>query len=373
VGVLPGGAADVNTTQGIYLVSAYGTGDQSIADLVGNDEATVKARYKSAYVNNSSSVWGNPSGVLAQVFGVLGAIPGMGLVEAIIAAIINAIVAVLGPIPIIGGMVETLANFLGVTHNTANTAQATGEGAQASADTANVGVAILNAKLAGTGLIFTDTFNRASASNLGTDYDRSMGSGSGTFGTDGAGNAVWSAGGATTQSCLDRVTTPMTTKYQSIAVVMTNPPQSTSTFGTFPSDQQMALRMNAAKDTYVVAKMVGGGACEIGYVNSGTYTALGAQVFPGMNNGDLWEFRAGVATSGITEDYQFDLVQNGLTVCSRIDTSHLSLNGAAPSTWVGTYDYGGLIAEAGTNVSFFTTFQMPSPTLQALTVADRTP
>lgn len=232
--------------------------------------------------------------------------------------------------------------------------------AQYAADTANSGVAILNAKVSAppSGLTFTDTFNRAVTTNLGTDYDRVMGSGPGTWGTDGLGNAVWMVSGFGSQLCLDRVIYPMTTKYQSISTVMTAPPA-----GAFTGNSQtkLCLRMNTAKTTYVVAT-IDCGFVEIGYVLAGAYTRLGSTVPLTQSSGDLYEFRAGT----VTNDYEFVLLQNGLTVCNRFDTGHASQVG------VGTYDYGGVIAVAG--VTFFFIFlQMPAPTLQVLTVADRTP
>jgi hypothetical protein len=363
---LPGGAENVDTTNGLFLISAHGHGDLSASDLVGNDQATMEAVYKDKFVLGGTSVWSNPSGPLGLLFSTLGAIPGVGFATAILSSLVDAIVSILGPIPIIGGIVTTLANFLGLTHTTANSATDIGTNAQYSADTANAGVALLNAQLAGTGTIFTDTFNRAAASNLGASYDRSMGSGPGTWGPDGSGNVVWAEAGSALQSCLDRVTAAMTTKYQSIATVLTAKPR----LGNSGADSRirLALRMNAAKNTFVQATL-GPGTVELGYVNSGTYTRLGAAVTVPMANGDLWEFRAGTAA----DDYEFVLLQNNLTVCNRLDSSHLSLAGSSPATWVGTYDYGAIIANAGAVVSFFLTFQINAPTIQVLTVADRTP
>jgi hypothetical protein len=98
-------------------------------------------------------------------------------------------------------------------------------------------------------------------------------------------------------------------------------------------------------------------------VISGTYTRLGATVTVPMTNGDMWEFRAGTAA----DPYELVLLQNNLTVCDRIDSGHNSLHG------VGTYDYGATLANAGTTVFFFIVNQAAAPTMQVLTIVDRTP
>jgi len=260
-----------------------------------------------------------------------------------------------------------LGGLFGTMHTNTGTAQATGDDAQYSADTANSGVALLNAKGAGTGTVFTDTFNEAANTNLGANYDRAMGSGSGTWGPDGTGNVVWTAANGTSQTCLDRVTTAMTTKYQSAAIVLTRPPSA----GHVNAQIALGLRMNAAKTTYAVG-VINPGSVEVGYVNSGIYTRLGAPVSVAQHSGDLWEFRAGT----VTDVYELLLLQNNLTVCDRLDGSHLSQAGSASTTWVGTYDYGALIATAGFNFTFLFIFfpvQIPAPTGQVLTFADRTP
>jgi hypothetical protein len=257
--------------------------------------------------------------------------------------------------------------------DTADTATGIGTNAQYSADVANAGVALLNAQLAGAGTVFTDTFNRGAASNLGSDYDRTMGSGSGAWGPDGTGDVVWTIGGSTNQVCLDRISAaPATTKTQAISTVLTSPPGA----GQFGDNARtkLGLRMDAAKTTYVVG-IVDAGLVEIGYVNSGTYTRIGATQSVTQANGDLWEFRAGAKdpTTGVYDDYRFELLQNNLTVCARVDGGHSSQAGSASSGWVGTYDYGAIIANAGTVQFGFFTFQLAAPTIQVLTFVDRTP
>lgn len=116
---VPNGAAGIDSANGTYLVSAYGHSDLSAADLVGNDQATVRANYASKFVMNGTSVFSDPTGPLAQLFG---AIPGGAFGLAIIQYLVGLVITIVGPIPIIGTAFEDLANFLGLTHTTATTA-----------------------------------------------------------------------------------------------------------------------------------------------------------------------------------------------------------------------------------------------------------
>lgn len=74
---VPNGAAGINTTDGLFLVSANGHGDLSAADLVGQDENTVRAVLGQKYVTNGTSVLSSPTSPLSQVFGGFAGLPGM--------------------------------------------------------------------------------------------------------------------------------------------------------------------------------------------------------------------------------------------------------------------------------------------------------
>jgi hypothetical protein len=90
------------------------------ADLVGNDKATVQAGYGNKYVLGGNSVWSNPTGPLAQLFGAIpGGAFGLGIIQAILGLIGN----IVGPIPIVGTIYDDFAAFLGFTHTTAVAAQ----------------------------------------------------------------------------------------------------------------------------------------------------------------------------------------------------------------------------------------------------------
>jgi hypothetical protein len=299
-----------------------------------------------------------------QFFGI-----GQALLNGVAAFVLYALagINVLGvnPFGFLRIWADDLAQRADDAYNGAVTAQATGENAQYSADTANAGVARLDAQLHSSGTSIVDTFNRAAASNLGGSYDRSMGSGSGAWGTDGTGAVHWTGGGSTSQVCIDRHTTPLLTvtaapsEYQVAGTVLTSPPAA-GQFGD-NAEIRLTLRMNTAKTTYVVAT-INNGFVEIGYVISGTYTRIGATQSVSMANGDGWEFRAGTAS----DVYEFELLRNGVTVCTRFDSGAVSQKGAG-------YEYGGLIARAGTYVFFFATFQLEAPDVQILTLFDRIP
>lgn len=356
---LPNGAAGVNTTDGLFLVSANGHGDLSAADLVGNDQATMQAVYKNRYVLGGDSVWSDPSGPLGLIYSTLGALPGVGFALAIIGALVNAIVAILGPIPVVGTIVETLASFLGLTHTTANDAVEIGTNAQASADNANVGVARLEGRVSSSdvpgGVFIDDTFDR-SGSDLGTDYDQIyLDAGIGTVGTS-SNNAHWSTNGSDPRVCIARHLTPLFTEYQGAQIVQ-DTVVATTTNG---ASLEILLRCNATEDTYVVAH-IGVSSVEIGFKLSGTYTRLGAAVGLFNNAGDRWTFKAGTDT----DDREFVLYQNTTEVCRRTDTGATSQFGTG-------YEFAGFVMAAGNN--FFPPFffaQTAPPDLQSFTAYDR--
>lgn len=350
---IPNGADGINTSDGILMVSAYGNSDLSAAELVGNDQDTVTALYKNRYIAGGNSVWSDPGGPLGQVFSVLGAVPGIGFAEAILYSLIGAIVALIGPIPIIGTIVQNLANFLGLTHTTANSAQG-------SANTANSEIVTLKARLdAGTsGALITDTFDRASASTLGASWTQTYESGSGTLGTDGSGAAHWAAAGGGSRFCTAVYNaTTLGTDIQKAQIVL-----NTEMLNYFVKPEVwLCLRMDSTGDNYVTG-MIYEGACEIGYVLSGSYTRIGSAASIDSTPGDLWEFDAGTATS----NYEFVLVQNGFTVCTQIDSGPSSLLGAS-------YRHAGLVVRAGAQVVGFASQQRGHPDIAVFTATDYTP
>lgn len=270
--------------------------------------------------------------------------------------LVDALVSLLGRIPIVGPIITQLASMFGFMHEDTTVAQNTG-------NNANTAIAELKAQIdAGTGgALITDTFDRAqdtSAGGLGANWSQTYDSGSGTLGTSGTGTAHWTNVGTNSRTCRCRYTAmALNTDLQKAQVVL-----ATELLNIFVDPQiSLLLRMNAAEDAYLEAR-VDQGHAEIGYVVAGVYTRLGAQVTVTSAAGDLWEFRAGTAA----DDYQFLLLQNGLTVVDRIDSGHASQKGAA-------YRYFGAIAKAGAQVVGFISSQKGPPDMQVVTATDYTP
>lgn len=357
---VPNGADGIDTANGLLLVSAYGGGDLSPADLVGNDQDTVMALYKGRYLDNGNSVWTDPSGPLGLVFSTLGAIPGIGFAEAILFQLVGAIVALIGPIPIIGPIVQSLANFLGLTHTTANTATDNANNAQNSADNANTGVAQLNAQLAVIvappgGVVLTDNFDRTGDS-LGTNYfQKYFGPGAGTLETDGN-NALWDITGSGSAICRAHHITPLTTNNQMCSIVQTAPKNASNT----DPNLQLILRANASM-TECVTALVWFDAVEIGYVIADSYQRLGVVEALDSANGDRWEFRAGTEAN----NRQFLLYRNDGLVCDRTDVANLSIMGSFNL-------FAGFGMQAGqTFVPFLGFIQSSPPEIQGWAAADR--
>lgn len=274
------------------------------------------------------------------------------LIQQIIDKIVNAVTGGLSAGNPISGVFDAIAGLLGI-----------GKNAQSSADTANTQIALLNAAAAAGGvpggISITDDFNRPSAIGLGADYDQAyLGSGSGTQGTDGAGNAHWTASGFFQRQSMNRYqTTALATDTQMASFVLPWPCSRNFNTNTVMY-VELRLRMNAAQDTYVTAGIFPG-YVEIGYWVAGVYTRLGAQETVAMANGDLWEFRAGVGANA----RQFRLLRNGLTVCDRIESGTTSVIDPANR-------YVGFAASAG--VDFFFIFaQIPAPDIAVFSAADR--
>jgi hypothetical protein len=107
---LPNGPDGVNTDY-LFLTSANGHGNQSVADLVGNDQATVTDAYKQKYVANGSSVFSNATGPFGKIFGALtGGIPGLilsllGEIGSAVADLGNLVTDAWAQIQNIGGLI----------------------------------------------------------------------------------------------------------------------------------------------------------------------------------------------------------------------------------------------------------------------------
>lgn len=107
---IPNGAAGVDTAGGIFLTSANGHGDLSIADLTGQSQDIVTSALKDKFITNGTSVWSNPTGPLAGVFGGFAGIP--GLLAALFGKLLGIDPAGLAGI---GNLLTGLEQLLGVT------------------------------------------------------------------------------------------------------------------------------------------------------------------------------------------------------------------------------------------------------------------
>lgn len=363
---LPGGPANVNTTDGLFLVSAAGYGNLSAADLIGQDQETVKAVYKNRFVNTGGSVWGNPSGPLAMVFdGVTGGL--WSLILKPLGMLVTILVTVLDSIPVIGepagDFVQDLAAMFGLMKSRTTIAQNTGEAAQTSADNANVGVARLEGKVASSdvpgGVLFDDTFGRTGA-NLGTDYDQAnTGPAGGTLSTDGN-NAVVNPSGNGITYCYGRIKTSLATDYNGISVVQDTGFQNILNSG----EMFFGLRCDATRQNMIAARLWYGRAV-IGKYVGGTWTQLATANEFGAA-GDKWKLLAGTDV-----DVREILLFHGSAstpLLRVIDTAGaLSVVGSSNRfPIIGEQSAQYLNFLGGTNVT-------PPPAMQSITAYDRLP
>lgn len=257
-----------------------------------------------------------------------------------------------------GGTTKDLSN---ATTKQVTDGQAT-QTAQYSADNANAAAAAIEARLnAGTsGMFWLDTFDRDAASDLGPSYTRyTAGAGGGTFGTDGSGYARQTAGGgAASQDWIDQFNTPTNTDKQQVTSVLNNPPQPGSNPGTASARHALICNANLAFNDRVQAN-VWGGSYEIGFYLSGTWTQVRSG---GMTqaDGDRYDFLSNPA------DHSFILLRNLLEVDRWTDV------GAVYPMVDGNHRYAGMVNSAGTFVAFWVTFQSNAPTVQQITIGDRT-
>jgi hypothetical protein len=160
------------------------------------------------------------------------------------------------------------------------------------------------------GVSVSDTFDRVAASTLGSSYDSvSFGPGTGTWGTDGSGNAHWSGGtGGAVRSWLNRHLTPLATRYQSVSCVQV---QAFGPGDVAPNGIRLQGRMNAAKTSWVECRIyrTGSVACDMWYFAGGGYHQIGSTIpISSSDPATSWELRIGDTTGG---DRNYRLFRNG--------------------------------------------------------------
>lgn len=293
------------------------------------------------------------------------------LILAPLTTLVGLLVTIFDSVPVIGppigDAITDLAALFGLIKTNNDTTEAVAVVAQGSADTANVGIAILNARVNGIiigGASLYDTFDRNVtdlATDPGYDVEYFAGPGSMNLTTADSGVARWAAVGFSDAAFIARdVTMPMTTNIVRVSTVIGD-----FTYGYAGNQAHIRLmgRMDAARQNYVVG-VVEDGLAEIGYVLSGVYTRMGGQETVTTSTGDLWDLEIGTAA----DEWQFRLLQNSAERVNRNDLGHASAKDVVPgTTYVWTAFGGDCAIGAG---PFGTTYQIGMPDFQVLAAAD---
>jgi len=287
--------------------------------------------------------------------------------------LVNILIDVLDLIPVFGpvagNVLEYFANIFGLladksqeAQDTADHAKEAAEEAQSAANSSAEDAAVTAATTDSTGALIIDRFTGAEDNHtdgLGTDWVETYDSGSGTLGLDGEGNARWFQAGNGSRYCRARyVTTSLTTDVQKASIVVNSKMP-----GYFVNPEiWICLRMDSTgSQNYVSARLYDGG-CEIGYTTSNTYHRIGSAVSVSHSAGDTWTFCAGTAS----DDYAFELYQNGNLRVSVTDSTASSLKGSG-------YRQSGLRVRAGAQSFTWYTEQRAHPRIQVFTAIDYTP
>ncbi len=290
-----------------------------------------------------------------------------GMIREPLSELVDLLVTILDSIPWIGpplgDAVEDLAALFGLLKSR-DVVQ------QDSANTANVGVAILNARINGLiigGATLYDTFDR-NVSDIASDpaYDVAYvnGPGSMTVSSVDSGVARWAAVGYSDAYFEARdVTTPMTTNHVRVSTVISD-----FIYGSAGNQSTVRIfgRCSADRLNYVVG-IIQINWAEIGYVKAGVYTRLGAQEAVTVASGDLWDLEIGEGgPSG--DEWQFTLKQNNAVRVSRNDLGHASMKDTTPGT---LYKWIGFAGDCAIGFApFFVTYQIGMPDFQVLAAAD---
>jgi hypothetical protein len=286
----------------------------------------------------------------------------------IVADIINTIERAVDNTPIVGPIV---GNIIDPIFNALRTLLGIGQQAQTSANTANTSVASILAKLNAQGVVdgvsISVEFNEARANALDPNiwHQNPFGPGNGSDGPDGNGNLHWFEQGYAVRGVTSRHLTPLHTGRQSVAILLSSKP--VYWLGGAAS-WKMQARMNATETDWVEAWFVKNGYNDleygISYALNNTVTRLGGSARAADNEGDVWEFRPGVGT-GPDADYTFEIVQNGVTKMSRVDTAHASAFDQD------THLYSAITRIAGVDQFFGVLTQKPCPDFGVFAAADR--
>jgi hypothetical protein len=254
---------------------------------------------------------------------------GTYLIDSILAKVLLALsgITVFGIHPFAG--LATWANNL---ETAANNALTNAGVAQGSANTANSGVAGINAYLSGTaigGIHGSDLFPGSSSSSLGSNYDQHYsGSGAGTEGLSGSGQARWHASGLIFGRMCVAVRNDVTfnADQQKTWLILTDVVD-------YGASVYLMNRVNVASATYYLSgtsgstgtaaagscgvfavltkTLLGANQAQIGWMRNGSVNLFGSPVTYSASPGDVYGFQTGV-TSGSAREYV--LQHNGNTL-----------------------------------------------------------
>lgn len=200
--------------------------------------------------------------------------------------------------------------------------------AQSSANIANAGLAAVQATLAAAdtdnpnALSGSDQFDRAAANDPGPMYDTIyIGSGGGTWETNGNGLLVWDQSGGQTRSAFAvRNDIAFDSDFQVLTVVITEKIRPEATVWLLPrcNDDATSTCWVAATDEAV----------QFGYIGGGTSTPLSPVIEYDRADGEIWEVWSGTSLTP-PNDRRFIIRRNNLTLFEFTDVAAVTAMGSS--------------------------------------------
>lgn len=211
--------------------------------------------------------------------------------------------------------------------------------AQKSANFANITNTITKATTLAaavtSGVAVTDAFNGTSANDLGGSWTRtSTGSGSGFWGPNGTGSAVWKRSGTLTRKHYDRHSTPLFTDFQAVMTVVSAYPQSDDRGPAYTYLVGRANSNQLSTATFVYVR-IGRNSLALGKCVAGTFATPWVEQSTTNVPGDQISFLLGTNSS----QRNFIVVQNGFAVINHTDSTS--------SDFGASYRYVGVVNSCG--------------------------
>jgi len=237
--------------------------------------------------------------------------------------------------------------------------------AQKSANFANITNTITKATTLAaavtSGVAVTDAFNGTAANDLGASWTRtSTGSGSGFWGPNGIGAAVWKPSGGVTRQHYDRHSTPLFTDFQAVMTVVSAYPKSNSRSQSYTYLVGRA-NSNALSSATFVYLRIGINSLALGKCVAGTFAAPWVEQSTTNVPGDQISFLLGTNSS----QRNFIVVQNGFAVINHTDTTS--------SDFGASYRYAGVVNAAAADLTALASrrTQIAPASLDLFAAADR--